>query len=306
MAKISVVIPSRNERFLSKTIQDILQKAKGEVEVIAVLDGAWPKDHKTDYWETPAIIDDERVNYVHYSVSRGMRSAINAGVAVSSGEYILKTDGHCMFAEGFDEVLKKEHKEDNWIQIPTRKRLEAESWTLRDVNKPDMNYMYLAYPTDPGVWGGESLQGREWTTKNKDPELAKILIDDAMSAQGSSWFMKKSYFEWLEIEDEETYGAFAKEMQEIGLKCWLSGGKMLRNKKTFYAHLHKGKTYGRGYSLDKNVWNKAARAVNRWMYEKEWHKQTLPFEWLIEKFWPIPTWPKDWRRDLQKIKTRLL
>ena len=39
MAKVSVIIPSRNEHFLQKTIDDLLEKAEGDVEIVVVMDG---------------------------------------------------------------------------------------------------------------------------------------------------------------------------------------------------------------------------------------------------------------------------
>lgn len=42
MAKVSILIPSRNERFLPQTVDDIFAKAAGDIEVVAVLDGYWP------------------------------------------------------------------------------------------------------------------------------------------------------------------------------------------------------------------------------------------------------------------------
>ena len=40
--RVSVIIPSRNERFLTKTVIDLLAKAQGDIEIIAVLEGYWP------------------------------------------------------------------------------------------------------------------------------------------------------------------------------------------------------------------------------------------------------------------------
>jgi hypothetical protein len=109
-----------------------------------------------------------------------------------------------------------------------------------------------------------------------------------MSAQGSCWFMQKDYFNALELEDEENYGTFYNEFQEVGLKCWLSGGRVLVNKKTWYAHLHK--TEGRGYSLGNSQAEKGAAYTLRWLGNTAWHKQTLPFNFLIDHFKPVPTW----------------
>ena len=104
--RVSVLIPARNEIFLQKTIQDILAKAKGDIEVVVVLDGYWPTETKREHWSTPPIIDDKRVKYVHRGTPRGMRDGINSAASLSTGEYLLKSDAHCMFDEGFDEKLK--------------------------------------------------------------------------------------------------------------------------------------------------------------------------------------------------------
>ena len=97
MSLLTVVIPSKNEPYLMKTIKDILEKARGEIEIKAVLDNWWP--------EAKDIIIDKRVSYLHYSRTIGMRGAINAGVEVAKGEFILKCDAHTMFSEGFDKAL---------------------------------------------------------------------------------------------------------------------------------------------------------------------------------------------------------
>lgn len=284
-SKVSVVIPSRNERFLHKTIKDILEKSVEDIEIFSVLEGYWPPAEE--------MIQDDRVNYIHFPEPRGMRAAINAGVALAKGEYILKCDGHVMFEKGFDKTLKADHQDD-WVQIPTRKRLEPESWTLLDVKKPDMNYMFLTYPNDDDRrWGGKEFSGREWRERNKDPQYASILIDDCMSFQGSCWFMKKEYFEYLELMDDEMYGGFWKEAQEIGFKSWLSGGRVVRNKKTWYAHLHKGKKYGRGYRLTKTGNDIHRRNIQDWMVKKMWHKQKYPMAYLIRKFPDCPMWTEE-------------
>ena len=278
---LSIVIPSRNEKYLKKTIEDLLIKAVEKIEIVAVLDGYWP--------EAEEIVDRPNVHYIHFTDPRGMREAINKGVALARGEYIMKSDAHCMFEQGFDKKLKTDCR-DNWVVVPTRKRLDPEKWELIE-GKPDIDQMYLSYPDDPSVWGGASLQGKEWRGKKVEGDIV-----DLMTAQGSCWFMKRDYFYYLELMDEENYGEFAKEMQEIGLKCWLSGGRMVRNRKTWYSHWHKTSKDGRGYSLNKEQWKKGTEYVKKWFDEKEvvWHKQILSLGWLINRFWPVPGWPEEY------------
>ena len=275
---VTAIIPSRNEQFLYKTTLDLLEKAVEPIEIICLLDGYWPDPNE--------IIDDVRVKYIHRGTARGMRSSINSGAAIAQGDYLWKTDGHCMVSEGWDRECANTCQ-DNWIIIPRRKRLDAENWTFTDEKKPDIDYMYLAAPK-----GAESLKGVLWDEKNKDAALKEVELDDLMSAQGSAWFMPRPYFQHLELMDESQYGTFWNEFQEIGLKCWLSGGEVKVDKRCWYAHLHKGAKYGRGYALRE----KGTGWTNKWVTEPvgvAWHKADRPLSWLIEKFWPVPTWSED-------------
>lgn len=267
---VSVVIPSRNEPYLQRTCQDLIEKASGPVEVIVILDG---------YWINPEEVV-EGVVYIQNESPKGMRAGINDGVAIAAGEYILKSDAHCMFGHGWDEILKADC-EDNWVVVPRRYALRPENWSIDGDNpKYPIDYMYLS----------KELHGMPWTDKNRDISLEDKKIDDLMSAQGSSWFMKRDYYYFLELLDEEKYGTFFSEFQEIGLKCWLSGGRVVVNKNTWYAHWHKPRDVGRGYSLERGQQEKADAEVNKWINTMPWHKQIYPFTWLIEKFGPVPGW----------------
>ena len=286
---VSVLIPTNKEKFLTQTINEVLIKATGAIEIIVVLDGYWPHELDQEWQQT--IVDDSRVHYIHFSNRQGMRAGINAAAAVSTGEYLLKLDGHCMLEKGFDEVLKADC-EDNWVVIPRRYRLDAENWQLTEFNKPPIDYEYLNWPkSNPQEIG---LHGNIWDKRTvQRMDNPEYLIDENMSFQGSCWFMKRSHFEWLGGLSEVGYETFVQEAQEIGLKTWLGGGKVMTNKKTWYAHLHKGKKYGRGYFIDKKEMIRGRDfSVNYWM-NNQWPERIHDIEWLIERFWPVPTWPED-------------
>src|SRR3990167_310606 len=278
---ISIVIPSRNEKYLNRTIQEILEKAEGEIEIIVNLDGYWPDP----------IIGDDRVVYIHKGKSEGMRPGINSAVAIAKGEYIMKIDAHCMLDQGFDVKLAADC-EPNWVVVPRRKRLDAENWQIQDVGKPDVDFEYLSFPDNPKDFGGPGLNGRIWTER----ALARkdVLIDDNISFQGSCWFMSRDFFYKLELMDHISYGPFWNEAQEIGLKALSIGGRVVTNKKTWYAHLHKGKKEGRGYSMSGEWLTTGATHTKKWMIDQAWDKQTIPFEKIIEKFMPMPGWPENW------------
>jgi hypothetical protein len=73
MRDLSILIPARNEEFLSNTIDDILKNKRGNTEVIAVLDGYWP--------DIP-VKDHPKVSLIHYEESIGQRAAINVAAKI--------------------------------------------------------------------------------------------------------------------------------------------------------------------------------------------------------------------------------
>lgn len=206
---VSIIIAAIREEYLDKTIADLGAKARGEIEIIVIQD-------------------------------KPMRTAINEGVAQAKGQYILKTDAHCMFDEGFDVKLVAAHQP-NWVQTPTRKRLNAEKWELIQDERPDTDYMYI-------VKG----KGFKDHIKNADTMLKNKLIDDTQIFQGSCWFMEKAYFQHLGLLDDVNFGGMGSEALEICLKTRADGGRVIVNKTTWYAHYHKIKANFRR-NMDKSI-----------------------------------------------------
>lgn len=279
MEKVSILIPTRNERFLSQTIDDIFNKAKGEIEVVVYLDGYRPDPPLK---ERPGLV-------LLFGPAVGMRGGINAAAAAATGEYLCKSDGHNMFGEGFDEILKKDMEDDS-VVVPRRKSLDAEKWDILDNGKSPVDYHFLSYPfAKPEEIG---LHGTVW--KDRARARLGIMIDDEMSSQGSCWFMHKSYFDRFGGLPEEGYESFVQEFQQIGNRTWLTGGRVVVNKNTWYAHLHKGKTYGRGYSISQREMIRGAHWSADYWLNNRMPGRKYDIEWLIDKFSPVPTWPKGW------------
>lgn len=296
MPELSVIIPNRNCQFTSKTVDDVLRNAGCDVEVIVNVDELWP---------TP-LSKDKRVTYLHPPSPIGLRQGINNCVAVARGKYIMKTDDHCAFGENFGKILIENHLEDNWVQIPRRYALNAEEWRIEDRtdNKYPIDYMYLDFPRK-GKAHDDGVHGVPWKRDRKEE------IDDTPSMQGSCYFMTKNHFDNFlhgmqeyPIPGEVGYGQFSQESQEINLKTWLGGGAVKVNKKTWYAHLHKGGRYGRMYSV--SGWNEYTVKASNWSAE-HWLNDREPnmvhkFEWFIdEKFPGMPSWPGDWKEQIRSM-----
>lgn len=215
-----------------------------------------------------------------------MRPAINSAASIAKGEWFMKLDAHCLVAEGFDEALKADCDQD-WVVVPRRYSLDAENWCCEEKGPTDYHYLGCPLAENDGA-----LHGKRWH-KRRDAKR-DVLIDDEMSSQGSCWFMSRRHFwDFLGGLRLEGYGDFIQEFQEIGMKTWLGGGQVKVNKKTFYAHLHKGKRYGRGYKVSRSSWHEGKRySADLWLNNK-WEDRVHDFVWLLEKFWPVPTWPED-------------
>jgi glycosyltransferase involved in cell wall biosynthesis len=252
------------------------------VDVVVVCDG---------YWEH-GLPSDKRLKILHTGKPQGMRPAINAAAQMATGEYLLKSDAHCLWDEGWDVKLQADYLEDNWILTCRRYALDPEAWALDTSNpKYPIDYHYLSYPyqslTDPRC----GLHGTEWRERREARK--HIELDDEMSSQGSGWFMSKAHWNRLGPLDSERYGNFVQEFQELGLKTWLGGGSVKVTKRTFYAHLYKGRRWGRGYTMtDTNHQAGVAHCIDFWMHDA-WPRRVHNLRWLIEKFAPVPTWPVD-------------
>ena len=289
---LSVVIPNRNSPFTTPTIEDVLKNAGCSVEVVINVDEKWPEP----------LVEDERVHYIHYSSPIGLRAGINACVALAKGKYIMKSDDHCAFGENFGRILIDSHEQDNWVQIPRRYALDAENWKIeeRTDGKYPVDYMYIDFPLK-GKEHDDGMHGVPW--KGYPPEGSDYKdIDDTPSMQGSCYFMTKDYFDnFLHGLSEEGYGQFAQESQEIGFKTWLGGGALKVNKKTWYAHLHKGNKYGRFYKFPSGTISASSWSADYWLNNR-WGDRIHDFAWFIdEKFPGMPTWPSDWKEQIRSM-----
>lgn len=297
MIDLSIIIPSRSPQYLNQTIQDFLLHSETNIEVIVVLDGIWHEP-----------IDDKRVIYIHQGTTHnapGMREAINKGVAISQGKFILKADEHVSVSQGYDRILMADCA-DNEVIIPRRGRLDVEKWGRLDDPRPDIDYMYIEYPFLKPFDSTQGLHGAEWRQRYYDRQ--EILIDETPSWQGSFWFMTRKHWDNIGEMDSEKYGPFTMEAQEIGMKTWLSGGRVLVNKKATYLHLHKGRK-GKGYGFSSAQYEvfMAAKeqgrqfAIDYWLNTKDYK---YDWEWFVNKFPDMPGWEGDWKARLEQDKLK--
>lgn len=297
--RVSVIVPSRNERYLQQTIDSLLVNARGDVEIVVVLDGG--------PWPDPPLKDDKRLVVIRHNESTGMRPSINEAAQVASGQFLMKCDAHISVEPGYDEALKADC-DDRTLLVPTRHSLDPETWTVRPRH---FNYTVLTYPFKSSMYGaGFHAVTYPWdVNRTVNKERADILLDPIIGAQGSLWFQRRDYFLSFPPLDHENFG-FYQESQECCLRVWMTGGQCLVSKKTAYAHMHKGKDHqgadgrrGRGFYLDLRRKRASESYMVDYCLNDRWPNRVRTFESLIEQFWPFMermtderySWPADWR-----------
>lgn len=316
MPDLSVIIPSRNELFLLNTIQDILKNSRGDTDVIVVLDGAWPIE---------PIPDHPRVTLIYHPESIGQRAACNEAARVSTARYICKVDSHCAFDEGFDVKLIAD-MQDDWTVAPIMRNLHIFDFVCKKCG--ERRYQGRIPTSCPAcdnttdfereiVWRAKpSPQSRSYCFDatphfqyfgeyTKRPEAQKDLTE-TMSLQGSCFLMTRD--KWFELGVcDEAFGSWGSQGIEVACKTWLSGGRVIVNQKTWYAHCFRssqGGDWGFPYPLPRSQQEHAQAAVREMFFNNRWDNQIYPLSWLVEKFWPVKGWSEDDLRAIQeKAKT---
>jgi glycosyltransferase involved in cell wall biosynthesis len=310
--RVTVIIPACNEAFLQATIDSLLGNAHGDVEILAVIDGG--------PWPNPPLKTDPRVIVLRHNESQGMRQSTNAAAQIATGEFLMKCDGHCIFGPGWDAVLKADCDGD-WLAVPTRHSINGEKWKAEGeaaaVNQRHYNYHYLTFPYAPSMYG-YGLHGKtfDWRLNRDVNKLRRsVVVDDLLSFQGSCWFMHTANFLRLGPLDHQHYYFYAESI-EVGLRQWISGGRCVINKGTWYAHYHKGPNdlhtidgrKGRGFYLSlRKKRESEAYATDYWMGDKmpgaaRTFAQLLDrFDWMTALIPGDDRWPDDWADPRHRV-----
>lgn len=227
MIKLSIVIPAYRDPYVVNTIQDILKNSGlgDALEVIAVFDGFQPEFK---------LVEDPRVRYIFLGKNRGMRGAINAGVAIARGEYFMRLDEHCSFGDRFDLLLTDACKE-NEVMTARRYYLDPVKWeVMLDKGFVDIERLDIQNVSE-GVRKFAGKPWRERTEKRKD-----VLIDETEAMQGSMWIANREfYLKTVGELDTENFGPLIQDSVEVTMKYWKAGGRLMVNKNTWFAHKHR-------------------------------------------------------------------
>jgi UDPglucose 6-dehydrogenase len=141
----------------------------------------------------------------------------------------------------------------------------------------------------------------DWKHRPAYQEDKKNLgLTETMSLQGSCWMLTRERYWDLNICDEK-FGSWGSQGIEVASKTWLSGGRVLVNHATWYAHMFRtqGGDFSFPYPISGRDQEKAKAYARELFFENKWDKQIYPLSWLVEKFWPVRGWTEE---DLAKLK----
>jgi len=257
---LSVVTAAHKDSFLQKTVDDIRAKfIDRKTEIIVVLDG-----YHDDIKGADKVIESRR--------RQGLRPSFNAGFAAATGDWLMKTDSHCLFDEAFDDRILS-HTRENWVIVPRRYHLDMGQWRRMDeLGYVDYDRLIIDRP--------DKLSGVYWTQRKE--RRAHIPVDETMVFQGSCYVLSREHWEKIGPLQVEGYGTFAQEPIEVALKTWLGGGKVMVNKRTWYAHKHrKFKRCASPNKAEVEAGNKYSQDF--WLNDR-WEGRVHDLRWLMRRF----------------------
>lgn len=308
---LSVIIVGWNEEFLGKTVAEVLEKKRGNTEVIVACDIAWPTD----------IPRNPDVTVILNPVSFGQRGATNEAARLSRAKYVMKLDAHCALDEGFDVKMIHAFEEvgDNVVMAPAMRNLWAFDWKCPSCGK--RTYQDTLPVCMPNERHSEPVTMKKkilWIAKTNPVSTAYCFspephfqyhgdqkkkqvgdIVETMSLQGSCFMCTREKYWDLNICDEE-FGSWGSQGIEVACKFWLSGGRVLVNRATWYAHMFRTKpNFSFPYQLSGRQTQHAKHRAKDIFFNGKWDRAIHPLSWLVEKFMPVPGWDET---EIQKLK----
>jgi len=315
--ELSILIPSRNEMFLKNTVENIIENSEADTEIIVVLDGALVD---------PVLTQHKMVNIIYLSESIGQRAATNLACRLSKAKYVMKVDAHCSFDKGFDrKMLEFFDKVGTQVTgVPIMRNLWAFDWKCfhcgwkryqgptpkeceqckkTDRLKRKMMWIGKTNPQSTSYCFDAEPHFQYFTDYKKRPKYKRDQekgVTETMSLQGSCFMLTREKYWELDICGEE-FGSWGNQGIETACKTWLSGGRVLVNHNTWYAHMFRtqGGDFSFPYPQSGRQVQENKKRVKDLFWNNKWPKQIHPLSWLVEKFWPVPGWTEEQLKNLK-------
>ena len=201
---ISVIIPAYNEqKYLNQTIDNFYRMAKGEIEIIVILNGY--EQDVPDY-----------VKVIRFDENKGERVAMNAAAKIATGKYLMRIDAHCdIHPKGWDLLMCEAMKPRN-IVVPVL--------TALDTNWKQLSGWY-------GFCNLLPTMEEKWANRKKFGTIEKN-----MTFTGCGFMISKAFYMEFGGADESLppMGAIG---PEFSLRAWLEGDGVFTRTDVLVGHI---------------------------------------------------------------------
>lgn len=255
---VSVIIPSRNDPYLERTIQSVQENAAGPIEVIVAMDGTEDGDIK----------EADGLKVIRAEEAVGKRAIVNTAAKIAKGKYLFIIDAHCTMSYGWDTKMKCACGENDLVHCRIQ-ALNLETFEL--VPGHIYSHVYLDNKLIEKWWSKEPLDK----------------IEEAMCFTGCGWMIQKDRYWSLGGYSDLELGQFGYEGPEWALKVQLDNerpGKLFLRTDVICGHIF-------GTNTKNNLYQPQMMPHDEY-YQYMMDKYGAQIPTLVERFWPVPTWDK--------------
>ena len=244
---VSIIVLVYNvEDFIGKCVESLLKQTYRNIEIILVDDGSY--DHSVEIIDKFARMD-QRVHAIH-QLNKGVSAARNAGLEISSGEYIMFVDGDdwvdADYVSYFLTLIKK---------TKTLMVMNKNNYTTSGFKTRDMDYVVSAEKAIEWIYS-EDICVAVWN-KMYNREL---LCENKICFNPQIWYGEGMLFniQCLQFVDTVAVGEKSVYHQRFNL-----------NSATRKFNLDSNLCGIKSLDMQKSIWKKDTLAIERaWEYHK--------------------------------------
>ena len=168
------------------------------------------------------------------------------------------------------------------------------------IGKPRPNSSSFSFDSEPHFQYNNEFTKRPGYKE----EVEKTGLTETMSLQGSSFMCTREKFWELDLGGEEL-GNWGNQGLQVACATWLSGGRVLVNHRTWYAHMFRtqGGDFGFPYELSGRETQRTKNNVRDLFWHRKHPKQIYPVSWLVRRFSPVPGWSEEDIIKLEEIES---
>jgi hypothetical protein len=325
---LSILIPARNEFYydldlLGYTVTNVLENTTDKCEIVVCLDGAWSLNPLPSHPRLTVIHHNKSIGQ-RAATNEAARIATGNWVCKLDAHCAVDKDFDVKLIDGMEDdwtvvagqynlqAFQWKCKKCGWLKDQSPKPDKCGKcnsqylkliplWFPRDGRENSdgkggrrtayTHSWYFDSTLTFGYWG-EYAADENHCNKHKVPFRPETQeqVHDTMCLLGACWAIKRERYFDLNICDEKM-GSWGQQGVEIACKSWLSGGRLVVNQRTWFAHFFRVGGIHFPYPGGGQKERAVARSKELWL-ENKWDKQMRPLSWLIEHFAPV----KDWSR----------